>query len=55
LQISRLRAYGTAAALTGDFQLALPVCGLTALAAVLAALVIIRPRPAARITARSDY
>jgi len=49
------RGYGTAAALTGGFQLALLVCGLTALAAVLAALVIIRPRPAARITARSDY
>jgi MFS family permease len=49
------RGYGTAAALTGGFQLALLVCGLAALAAVLAALVIIRHRPAARTTARSDY
>jgi EmrB/QacA subfamily drug resistance transporter len=49
------RGYGTAAALTGGFRLALWVCGLSALAAVAVALVVIRRRPAASTTARSEY
>ena len=43
--------YATAAALTGGFQRALWVCGLTGLAAVIVAFVLIRRRQKARTVA----